>query len=100
MTGYDVDPDALRGASPKFASTADAIKAAFDTLNGVLQAEGNCWGGDESGQKFGSEYEPARDSAVTAFGELGGAVGEIRTKLDAAAASWESDDQANSDRFR
>lgn len=100
MSGFDVDPEALRGASPKFDTAADQLRAALDKLNGVLQAEGNCWGGDDAGQQFAKDYEPASTSATDTFTGLNGALHQIRGELDETADTWDADDTNNADSFR
>ncbi|MDA3649552.1 WXG100 family type VII secretion target [Saccharopolyspora indica] len=100
MTSFDVDPEALRGASPKFDTAADKLQAALDKLNGVLHAEGNCWGGDDAGQQFAKDYEPASASAGDTFTGLTGALHQIRGELDATADTWDDDDTNNANSFR
>lgn len=95
MTGMDVDPEQLRGKSPQFDAAADAIRAAFDKLNGVLQAEGDCWGGDEAGQTFAQDYLPASQQAEQGFPAVGETLGQVRTELDATAQTWDSNDQGS-----
>ncbi|PKW15272.1 WXG100 family type VII secretion target [Saccharopolyspora spinosa] len=100
MTGFDVRPEALRGASPQFDGAADKLQAALDKLNGVLQAEGECWGNDEAGQEFAKDYKPGSQSATDAFTGLTGALHQIRGELDNTAKTWETDDTNNADSFR
>ncbi|MGP4017372.1 WXG100 family type VII secretion target [Saccharopolyspora sp. 5N708] len=100
MTGFDVNPEALRGASPQFDGAADKLKAAMDKLNGVLQAEGKCWGGDDAGQEFAKDYEPGSQQAVDAFSGLTNSLHQIRGELDNTANTWATDDTNNADSFR
>ncbi|MBF6507566.1 WXG100 family type VII secretion target [Saccharopolyspora hirsuta] len=100
MSGFDVDPEALRGASPKFDAAADKLQSALDKLNAALQAEGKCWGGDQAGQEFGKDYEPGSTSALDTFSGLNGALHQIRGELDATANDWDAVDEGNADSFR
>lgn len=100
MSGFDVKPDELRGASPKFDSTADKLKAALDKLNGVLQAEGECWGADDAGKEFGDKYVPGSKSATDGFAGLNKSLHQVRTELDATANDWDKVDQDNANSFR
>lgn len=95
--GFEVNPEALRGASPKFDGSADKLQAALDKLNGVLQAEGQCWGGDEAGQEFAKNYVPGSQSGTDGMKGLTGALHQVRTELDATARTWDDVDQANAD---
>lgn len=99
MSGFEVDPTALRAASPKFSTTGDNLRDAFNTLKSVLDAEGACWGGDDGGTSFAEGYLPAADSALQAFGVLIPAVHSIRTGLDESANAWEQVDQSGADAF-
>jgi WXG100 family type VII secretion target len=99
VTGFEVDPDALRSASPKFTSTGDKLADAWQALRSVMDAEGTCWGGDEVGQKFAQGYSPAADTAREAFPGIAEAVHAIRTELDNTATTWEQADQGNAHSF-
>lgn len=95
MTGMDVDPEKLRGKSPQFDAAADAIRATFEKLNGVLQAEGDCWGSDEAGQTFAQDYLPASQDAEQGFTSMSETLGQVRSELDATAQTWDSTDQGS-----
>jgi WXG100 family type VII secretion target len=95
VSGFDVHPEKLRGASPKFDNASDSLKTALDKLNGVLQAEGACWGGDEAGQAFAKEYEPGAENGTESMQALAQALHQVRGELDATARTWDEDDKSN-----
>ena len=95
MTGFEVDPTALRAASPKFSATGDKLHTAWEALRNVLDANNGCWGGDEAGQEFAKSYLPLADTARQAFPALTEGVHSIRKGLDASADTWEAADKAN-----
>ncbi|TDD91639.1 WXG100 family type VII secretion target [Saccharopolyspora karakumensis] len=95
--GFEVDPEALRGASPKFDASSDKLQSALDKLNGVLQAEGQCWGGDEAGQEFAKNYLPGSQQGTDGVKSLAQALHQVRGELDATARTWDDVDQANAD---
>ena len=99
MTGFEVDPAALRSASPKFTSTGDKLGDAWEALRSVLDAEGQCWGNDDVGKKFAQGYTPAADTAREAFPGITGGIRSIRTELDATADTWEQVDTGNARSF-
>lgn len=99
MSGLDVHPERLRGASPKFDNASDGLQSALDKLNGVLQAEGDCWGGDESGQAFAENYVPASEQGTKALQDLTKALHQVRGELDATARTWDEVDHTNSGRI-
>ncbi|MDX3664309.1 type VII secretion target [Streptomyces sp. ID05-26A] len=94
MTGFEVDPTALRSQSPKFSAAGDKLQTAWDALRGVLDANNGCWGGDEAGQEFAKSYLPIADQALQAFPALTEGIHSIREGLDASADTWEAVDQA------
>lgn len=95
MTGFEVDPTALRSQSPKFSAAGDKLQTAWEALRGVLDANNGCWGGDEAGQEFAKSYLPIADQARQAFPALTEGIHSIREGLDASADTWEAVDQAN-----
>lgn len=99
MSDLEVDPTALRSASPKFSSTADKLNGAWEALRSVLDAEGECWGNDEPGQEFAKGYKPAADLGREAFPGITQGIYDIRTGLDESANTWESVDQGNAQAF-
>ena len=94
VTGFEVDPTALRSASPKFSAAGDKLQTAWETLRGVLDANHGCWGGDEAGKEFEKTYLPIADKARQAFPALTEGMHSIRTGLDASADTWEAVDQS------
>lgn len=99
MSDLEVDPTALRSASPKFSSAADKLQSTWDTLKSALDAQGDCWGNDEAGQEFAKSYTPLADQAAQAFPMLTEGIHSIRTGLDASADTWEAVDQGGARSF-
>jgi uncharacterized protein YukE len=93
VSGFEVDPTALRSASPKFSAAGDKLQTAWETLRGVLDANNGCWGGDDAGKEFEKSYVPIADKARQAFPALVEGIHSIRTGLDASADTWEAVDQ-------
>ncbi|MFD5824954.1 WXG100 family type VII secretion target [Lentzea sp. NPDC060358] len=94
MTSFEVDPTALRSASPKFSAAGDKLQTAFETLRAVLDANNGCWGGDDAGKEFEKTYVPIAAQARDAFPALAEGIHSIREALDASADTWEAVDQA------
>jgi uncharacterized protein YukE len=95
----EVDPPALRAASPQFDAAADTLESAGTAIDGVVSSEGDCWGADESGQTFANDYLPAAQSAQDNISALVEALRGVRVQLDASADTWESIDQDAADGF-
>ncbi|AOS61693.1 WXG100 family type VII secretion target [Actinoalloteichus hymeniacidonis] len=98
--GYEVDPAALRTAASGFTGASDSLEAARTSLEGALSSEGNCWGADEAGETFSSEYVPNSQMALEAFVNLVAGLTGLKTNLDGAADTWETMDEESADSFR
>ncbi|WNV90765.1 WXG100 family type VII secretion target [Umezawaea sp. Da 62-37] len=94
--GFEVDVQGLRQGGTQFSSAADALGSVFQALDSALSGEGQCWGGDESGQTFAKEYVPNAKATADAFKNLTTALGDIRTGIDQSADAYEGSDQGNS----
>lgn len=95
--GMKVDPEALRGRSPQFAAAADKLTKAFEDLKQVRDAEGPCWGDDEAGQQFGTEYAKAIEEVDKGLKFLQESLSATKDELDKTADRWESDDQSSAE---
>ncbi|GAA1593591.1 hypothetical protein GCM10009678_89760 [Actinomadura kijaniata] len=51
-----VETEALRKAAKGFEDASGQVRRIFDRLRSRLDAEGACWGGDETGQQFSQNY--------------------------------------------
>lgn len=99
MTGFEVDPTALRSASPKFSSAGDKLQHAWETLRSALDANNGCWGNDDAGQEFAKSYLPLAESGKQAFPLLVEGLHSIRAGLDASADTWEQVDEGGAKTF-
>lgn len=88
--GFNVQTDRLRSGAGGFGTAGDALTTAGTTLGGALDAQGECWGGDESGQSFAKDYVPNSQKVRDAFGSLSEALHAIRTALEESANSYEN----------
>ncbi len=93
--GFQVDVPGMRRGGAQFSASGDALDGVFQQLNGALQAEGQCWGGDESGQAFAKNYVPNSTATLDAFKNLAKALQDIRTGIDQSADTYEGVDQGN-----
>lgn len=95
MTGFEVDVAGLRRGGAQFSASGDSLDGVMKALNSALSAEGECWGGDESGQAFAKEYVPNAKGTLEAFTNLTKALNDIRTGVDQSADAYEGADQGN-----
>ncbi|GAA1278783.1 WXG100 family type VII secretion target [Saccharothrix xinjiangensis] len=95
MSGYDVDVPGLRRGAAQFGGAGDSLNDVLQALDSALRAEGQCWGGDESGQAFAQKYVPNSQATLEAFGALAQALGDIGTGVGQSADAYEGSDQGN-----
>ncbi|MEU5691216.1 WXG100 family type VII secretion target [Actinosynnema sp. NPDC020468] len=95
MTGFQADVPGLRRGGAQFSAAGDSLDGVFQALNSALAAEGQCWGGDESGKAFAKEYVPNSQATLQAFQSLAEALEAIRGGVDQTADAYEGSDQGN-----
>jgi WXG100 family type VII secretion target len=95
VSGFDVSVSGLRRGAGQYGAAGDALNGVMEALNSALQAEGQCWGGDESGQAFAKEYVPNSRATLDAFKNLAQALDDIRGGVEASADAYEGSDQGN-----
>jgi hypothetical protein len=65
VTDITARPDQLHGTSGQYQTLADQVAQVYRVLTALLEAEGACWGNDESGFAFGTKYVPAALSTLS-----------------------------------
>jgi uncharacterized protein YukE len=98
--GFNVQTDRLRRGADGFGSSGDALAQAGTTLGSALDAQGQCWGNDESGQTFAKDYVPNAQKVRDAIGSLAEALHAIKTALVESANSYENVDTKSRDGYR
>jgi uncharacterized protein YukE len=98
--GFDVQTDRLREGAGSFGSSGDALSQAGTTLGSALDAQGQCWGNDESGQSFAKDYVPNSQKVRDAFGSLAEALQAIRTALEESANSYDNVEDQSTQGYR
>jgi hypothetical protein len=69
-SGFTAKPDAVLRASSGLTTAADGLDSALKALQGALDAQGACWGDDDSGKEFAKDYVPGSQGAVEGFANL------------------------------
>ncbi|MCE7005720.1 hypothetical protein LWC34_23250 [Kibdelosporangium philippinense] len=94
-----INPDGVRGGATRLDGVGtDFTKDAGD-LKSKLQAEGQPWGDDESGQNFAKDYVPAADAISKAVGDVAAALTQIAKNLKAQADAHQSTDTGSARTF-
>jgi uncharacterized protein YukE len=100
MGGFTrVDIASLRLAQPRVEEIATSVLATLTTLQGTLDAEGSCWGNDETGRTFDAAYRPAVATVHDGFTELGSTVEAIARALSVVADRAEAVDGRTASRM-
>jgi uncharacterized protein YukE len=82
---YWIDTDRVMASAPAFAQLGDRMQEIFSTLKSKVEAEGECWGGDDYGKAFAKDYVPARDSAFDFFPQMSKGLTDIASGLEESA---------------
>ncbi len=88
-----IEPDVVRRGGTKIGQAGDGLTRVLDTLKAVLDAEGECWGADETGRAFAGKYVPGKDGTVEALGKVAEALGKIEQNLKQTADDMQNRDQ-------
>jgi hypothetical protein len=94
-----VDIARLRDCGPVFANLSLLVDETVRRLGDRLDAEGVCWGRDETGLAFHRSYAPAVAQAREALSALGAAVASIGDSLVEAADNVAASDDRSAYRF-
>lgn len=95
MSEIKVDEEALQAARPAIARVADHVADAVNAALGVINGEGECWGGDEIGQKFAETYKPGAEEGLTGLNLLNQAVNGVGDGIGAVATNFGNQDDTN-----
>lgn len=96
MTGQTwMEAAGVRSAAAKMVSTGEDMATGAATLARGLDAEGQCWGNDEAGQKFATDYVPAADGVRKVMAEVAKTLQDIGKNLEESANLMEQQDTFN-----
>ncbi|MFC7342247.1 WXG100 family type VII secretion target [Saccharopolyspora griseoalba] len=87
-----MQPGEIRAGGKKIGNAGDDLDDVLSTLESALDSEGECWGGDEAGQKFGGDYTEGRDGVLDSVKKVVKALGDIDDNLKATADDTEQGD--------
>ncbi|WP_280442730.1 hypothetical protein [Nocardia brasiliensis] len=88
-----IDPDGLRTNGAEFHNVGEQAQQTFEELRAALAREGRCWGDDEPGKAFEQNYLPDAERGLEALEQLAAALQTFGQQLNAAADSFEQQDQ-------
>ncbi|RZS40712.1 hypothetical protein EV193_10323 [Herbihabitans rhizosphaerae] len=90
--GFGLKAEEAKKASGKFGEASNQMEEARKALFRVLDAEGECWGNDESGQAFSKDYKPAVTGVRDAFGKLVTGIKAFETNVKGASSNHQNID--------
>lgn len=90
-----VDPTALLAAAPALGGLGEDLDGVLGRLARSLDAVGECWGADTTGQAFAEQYLPVATRARQLLPQLGAAVRGVGDAIsEVATTSQATDDRA------
>ena len=90
-----MQPEEIRSGGKKIGHSGEDCEKVHETLSSGLEAEGECWGSDESGQEFAKGYVKSAKDVQEGIKKIAKALGDIKTNLQQTADDTESrDDQS------
>ncbi|GAA4865926.1 hypothetical protein GCM10025787_59700 [Saccharopolyspora rosea] len=92
MTGMNMRPEEIRSGGRKIGDAGDDLDHVLTTLKSALDAEGECWGGDDAGKKFAQDYTKGRDSVLDGLHKLVEGLSGVDRNLKATADDTEGGD--------
>ncbi|MEV0295907.1 WXG100 family type VII secretion target [Nocardia sp. NPDC050710] len=95
MSTLKVDPDALRATKPGITDVAQKVIDVVKNVQSVVEAEGECWGGDEIGQNFAKDYTPGAEEGLQSIESLSKAVDALGGGVDSIASAFQDQDDLN-----
>ncbi|MCW2946796.1 MAG: hypothetical protein JWR24_3513 [Actinoallomurus sp.] len=90
-----VEREALKRNAKGFGDGSKALRRVFDQLNSALSAEGDCWGNDNTGKAFASEYTGTRDSALKTFPSLEKSLNGIESGVQKMGTNYDQAEHAS-----
>ena len=90
-----MDAAGVRSAASKLGRTGEDMVTGAEALGRGLDAEGQCWGNDEAGQKFGTDYVPAADGVRKVMAQVAQTLQDIGKNLEESANLMEQQDTFN-----
>lgn len=91
--GFTAEPDAVLRASQGLKGAADALQDAGKTVQSAVNAQGECWGGDESGKEFAKDYVPGSQGALEGFANLVQGLLGMQSNVEQTMKSYTGADQ-------
>ncbi|WP_173140183.1 WXG100 family type VII secretion target [Kibdelosporangium persicum] len=94
-----INPDGVRGGAARLDGVGANFTEDAAALKSKLQAEGQPWGDDESGQNFAKDYVPAADAVSKAVGDVAAALIQIAKNLKTQADAQQQTDKSSAQTF-
>ncbi|MFG2103774.1 WXG100 family type VII secretion target [Micromonospora echinaurantiaca] len=93
MSGFQVDPEALRASAESLDRSVDRMAEVLEQFESTVQGLGEPWGGDDLGALIGELYLGIHDLAMSCFEGNGEVLGQFAAGLHTMADAFEEADQ-------
>lgn len=93
---FNVHPDSIDGAAPKFSQASADVAHALSTLKAAISGDAAAIGHDTPGQRFGSGYFPNKQKILEGIDQLIKGLQSVDPALRAMAANYSGADSTNS----
>ncbi|MGP4015617.1 WXG100 family type VII secretion target [Saccharopolyspora sp. 5N708] len=97
MGGFRSDLGKLGEHASEFDDLAGRAQRIADTLRGVVEAAGACWGGDDIGANFARSHCDRADRALDELSGMSAGLREMGAKFAATAATTQQADVGGAD---
>jgi len=95
-----VDPDKAEVATKKISETTDNLSTAFNTLDQFLASRFGCWGEDETGKQFGTNYVPGYQDFMKNFRDMRDQLKQTADDLSKIPDEFRKTDEDNAGAIR
>lgn len=96
---FFLDPRTLDDAVKKLEASSEALEKAYNNLIAVLGPLFGCWGNDDIGESFATNYVPSADQAREATRQAITAIRDFATAVEDSKETFESLDSESAARL-
>lgn len=96
---FRLDPEGLDAANGAFGVVGSKFSGAFDTLTGILDAHHGCWGTDDIGKAFETNYVQPSGEVIGYAKDAVGGFTDLHDGVKESRDTFTSVDQDNAEKI-